>query len=198
VGSLEILNRDPSTEFPVPRQTSLATLERRVLAPARQADIDLRFFGVTLPPAPDERVRVVTDARGGHWALAPPIEDPTRERGLIPVPRIQLEKLRSLNDVGVELDYLYVAHQLPDHWRPGEPIPELVPPPPKIASSERFLARTAAVAGATVRATVIGAGTVLAAPLGLAALDPMVLGGVLSDDGRSAAWAILASWTWSE
>ncbi len=196
MSDLATLDRLQSPERDAAHAAALATLERRVLGPARAAGADLECFGVTRTPGPSEELRIVMDGRGVHWVVAPPDRDPTRERGLIPVPQVQLHRLQTLRSAGVELDYVYVAHELPETWRPGEPIPQLVPPPPRIAASERVVARTANITLRALKASAVGVATALAAPLSFAALDPMVIGGVLSDNSDSVAWAILASWTW--
>jgi hypothetical protein len=176
-----------------------AALERCLLAPAARAGPRPQRFAVTWTPPDPQLATTLEDGRGNHWLLAGPLSDPTRRNGRIPVPRAHLETLHELEANGAALDFVVIAHELPKTWKAGAPLPALVPPSPRVEQAEqivlktvRHLRRAAVVAG---KARAIAVVSPFAA---LAALDPIVLGGVISDDPAVTAWAVLAAWTWDE
>jgi hypothetical protein len=195
--------------LPAPLETALrGELERRVLLPARTAGRDLPLLGLSSVP----RGSAVVRADRRNWLLVSHEDDPTAERlGGIPVPREQHDALVALADAGVECDLVWLAHELPDSWRPGQPV--LVPSPLRGLDSrvsgfvDGALALTTRTSRTLVR-TVPAARRALArrpAPVPVRAparrsqwenLDPIVLGGVRLEDHDAVAWAVLARWDW--
>jgi hypothetical protein len=156
-------------------------------------------LAVTAAPSGVQRPTTFEDGRGRRWLLAEALTDPAMRDGRVVVPRVHLDRLRCLEAAGASIDFLVVAHELPTGWIPGAPLPRLVPPAPRAASAERTVVQAGQrlLQGGLwcVRATAVAA---VAPVVAMASLDPVLLGGVLSDDRSLTAWAVLAAWTWEE
>ncbi|MHB8060810.1 MAG: hypothetical protein ACYDHO_08270 [Gaiellaceae bacterium] len=193
---------EPSTASAV-----LAELDERlsweVLEPARMAGIELAFLGVTAKPSEQFLARTPR----GTWIIASShLDDPTvRETGKIHIPAREHERLVALEKAGVRCDLVWIAHELPREWQPGQPIPSLVPPAPRFRELDVRLARhvqQAVKRSARIWLRVARAGlTVVAAPAllfdaGGIGADPVILGGIAHESRDAVVWYELASWHW--
>lgn len=181
-------------------------LESMLLEPARRIGRhDIAVIGVTeIPKQP-----IIRKTNNGTWFFAAPyLDDPGLARdGAIAIPEVELHRLIALRDAGVRCDLIWIGHEVPADWKPGQPLPDLVPAPANIrrldANLERLM-RGTAIATAGVAAGVAlaaGAGVGLAlgaavAPFALIGLDPVILAGVKHPTEPVAAWAPLAAWNW--
>jgi hypothetical protein len=173
--------------------------EHRMLSPARRAGYELLSVGVT--GLPEHEVKVQT--QWGTWLFVNHLEDPTAKeyKNEIPVPDDQKDRLFELSRHGVKPDLAWIAHQLPDSYKDGDP---LVPPPRELREKdERLKLRLIR----TMRIYLKGVFTILAgvaaAPLtvvgGVVAgvgLDPIILGGVKHPELPIVKWCVLAQWEW--
>ena len=177
--------------------------EARMLAPARQRGYELRLVGATVLP----QRQVIARSEWGTWMFVDHVEDPTAHEygGKIPIPAAEHAKLTDLAQAGVRPDLLWMGHQLPEEWRKGDAIPQLVPAPAHLREKDERLVRRLT----TGTKLFLGASgallTAAAAPLALAGLagaavgaglDPIVLGGVRHPDAPVVQWALLAQWEW--
>lgn len=180
-----------------PRLVKLA--DTRMLAPARAKGYELPVIGVTALP---QRQQVVARSRHGEaWLFADHAEDPTAmaHRGRVPIPAGQYARLRDLDAAGVRPGVVWLAHQLPDGWEEGDPVP--VPAPKQLRERDSRLARgLARASGMVLRAGGLAARGAAALPaIGAAVgagLDPVVLGGVVDGQAQAALWVVLAQWDW--
>ncbi len=203
--------------LPAPRARALlaeATRER-LLAPARRAGYDLPLIGTSEAPegeflwqAPTERWWVFNDHR----------DDPTvAQYGGVVVPADVKERLTKLLAEGFSPDLILIGHEMPDRWKPGEPVPELVPVStqtlPAAGAATPVLPRL--VTSQTSRDVGVGAlkvgkaaflgglalgvltGQVVAAVAAAAAqLDPVIVAGVRAPGASYATWVEVARWEW--
>ena len=179
---------------------ALEALERRVLVPARLRGHELVPFGITRVPPSGDQLELVADAQGKRWVLATPAVDPTALNGRIPIPDIELRRLRDLHEAGVRVDHLRLAHELPASWMPGQPLPELVPDPPRLLAADRVVLSTTRAVGAILLGLGAVAAAIAVAPavlvVGAASLDPIVVAGVASQEADAVAWVVLSAWVW--
>ena len=159
-----------------------AVARRRVIEPARAAGIELPLLGVSeLPTAP-----IRFDGAAGTWLVTSAAQDPTARAtgGRVPVPAEVHRRLRGLRDAGVGVDLVWLAHELPAPGLTDAAIAKLVPPP----RDGRLAGRVRGAIGRVAPLAGVG--------LAVAALDPIVLGGVRHPTAPAVAWVELARWTW--
>ena len=113
--------------------------------------------------------------------------------------------MRALRDAGVSVDLIWIGHELPASWSPGEPLPALVPDARRYRELDQRLERVVrttfetslAAVKTTARGIALGAlGVGAAFASAGAGLDPVVLGGVRHPKEPVAAWTLLAQWHW--
>lgn len=170
-----------------------------MLEPARAAGIELTTVDPTAVPSSQQVCWTDFEA----WLFTEFSDDPAARAngGKLPIPLRIHERLSTLADAGVDPDLVWLAHQLPETWLDGDPIPDLVPPPPHLHRIDELLLTP--VRGIKKLAGLISVG-VREIPLGVAAfidgatsgLDPVVLGGVMHPTLPIVQWAVLAQWTW--
>lgn len=167
----------------------LATLiERHMLAPARKAGVELTFAGVT--KMPDGRPQIES-TRWGSWLFASSSADPTADwLHRIPFPPDQLDRLKLLYQHNVDPEIISIAHQLPASYRDGDPLPRLVPDPPRMREKDEQIRRWLVKAKDAVKG--VAAGFADAATK----LDPLILGGMKHPDLPLVGWCVLAYWEW--
>ena len=193
-----------------PRQADAARLElelaeplrRLLLDPARSIGRDdIDFVGVTRIP----REPMIQQTRNGTWFFACDFfDDPGLARdGGIAIPDLELRRLHALRDAGVKPDLIWIAHELPRGWTPGQPLPALVPDAPHIRrldeTLERFVRVTTRTSFQVLRGVTIGVGVgvgLALAPLAAVGLDPVILAGIRHPEQPVAAWVKLAQWDW--
>ena len=172
----------------------------RVRVQERAATIgrDLPVFGITKRVTEPERVR----SELGSWYFVNGFADPTiRTFGGQPIPESIQRELRALANTGLQLDRIWVAHELPPDWPDDAPLPQLVPDQPGIRRTDESLMKFAnAFARMTVlvaKGIAVGtAGLVVGAASVTAGLDPLVLGGVDHPTEPATIWVVLARWDW--
>lgn len=183
-----------------------AKIATRLLQPARSIGRhDVGIVAVT--PIPQQPI--IQQTPGGTWFFASDYrEDPGLVRdGSIAIPQEHLDELWRLHCAGVHPDLLWIAHEIPEGWAPGKPLPDLVPSAPRVqtldAELERFVRLTVRASAEVARGIAIVTGVTVGlavgaavAPLALAGLDPVVLGGFRHPTEPIAAWAPLAAWEW--
>jgi len=200
-----------SPESLVVRSQLEELLRVRVQDPAATIGRDLRFVGVTDPITKPELVR---SEEFGAWYFVDGFDDPTIEMfGGQPIPDKIRRDLRNLANTGIQLDRIWIGHEVPPDWRDGAPRPQLVPDQPKIRGADEILMKVshAVVRGAAATGrgvvkgtalTVAGAGLVagsaFAAGGAVAGLDPVLLGGVDHPSVPATGWVLLAQWDWPE
>lgn len=181
-----------------PRLVELA--EQTMLSPARQAGYELRLVGATVLP----QCQKIERTPWGAWVFVDHLKDPTATKYTkhkIPMPVDQIARLEALKEAGVRPHVAWLAHQLPDSYRDGDPLPQLVPPPRHLREKDQ---RMALRLGSAMELFFKGAAALLTAAasplaLGLAAgagLDPIILGGVKHPDYPVVQWVLLAQWDW--
>jgi hypothetical protein len=188
----------------MPLAHSLARRAGSVVEYARAERLEIPVIG----SAPlFEEVRLVTRTRPA-WALYNLSRDPLYLAGRFPVPARHLRRMRRMEAAGIQFDAVYVAHELPDDFRPGQDpltLQVLAPEPPTQAvtmanhlglATDRILSVCAALAGAPF-ALLATAGAGISAVL----RDPVLMGalvppGVNPDPGVPAIWFLLAAWRW--
>jgi hypothetical protein len=173
-----------------------AAVDRRLLAPAASIGVELPFVGVSDVP----RQPVLAYAGDRPWYFCDHIDDPTVRQfgGRVPVPEANHRHLVALQVVGVHADLIWLAHELPDGWREGEELPDLIP------ADVRPVVRpgTMTIGGQrqtiqVVRRMVEGTfGGLRAFSRSLENLDPIVLAGITDATGEQVAWAELTRWAW--
>ena len=172
--------------------------EKRMLAPARQRGYELRLVGATVLP---ER-QIIARSPSGAWLFVDHVEDPTVAEygGKIPIPEAEHAKLTELARAHVSPDLVWLGHQLPDTWREGDAIPQLVPASAHLREKDERLIRRL---DAATKLFLKGAGaavTAAVAPLALVGaatgLDPIILGGVRHPEWPIVEWCLLAQWQW--
>jgi len=191
----------------VPRQLELKeAVSRRVLAPARLIGEELEVAG--LAPIPDGPL--VQQTPHGTWFFAADyLNDPgLRQDRAIAIPDRELTRLHQLRDAGVSVDLIWIAHELPEHWRPDVPLPLVVPDAPRYRqldqSLEKFVIGAAqltfkaarGIAIATAAAGALGVGLVGGIATAGVGVDPVILGGIRHPSEPIAFWVVLAQWEW--
>jgi hypothetical protein len=185
-------------------------IERQLLAPARRAGEELAIVGVTsLPRGP-----LVQRSASGTWFIASdwPDDPSLKQDGAIAIPEAELERLHRLRNAGVRPDFLWIAHELPENWKPGQSLPTIVPDAPRYRELDNRMAAAirpvltatvglAVVAGLGLAAGTLAAGTAIAAGAvaagtAIATLDPVILIGVRHPREPLVAWALAAQWDW--
>jgi hypothetical protein len=170
-------------------------LQRAILEPGRAVGRDLPVLGVSERPQDS----CYWQRGDGSWMFATDYRtDPTFAAldGRIAMPRAALEAFAALTDAGLECDTIWMVHDLPPTWRPGDPIPGVPDPPAarrsrsgpdKVASAPQRIRQAAAKLN-EVRAT---------APQSISVgLDPVVLGGLTHAETGAVLWVELARWDW--
>lgn len=191
---------------PKPAPVLAERLERQVFAPARSIGEELALVSITNPPPP---VKIMHPPQGGTWVAAYHDTDPVaRGRGgYLHAPKDEIERLTRLFDAGVEPDVILIGHELPGHWRQGDPVPAAYLPG-EASTASRVLAaqagavevglgllRAAAKAGAGIGKATVGAAAFAGAAIGsVAVLDPFVLGGVREPKSGLIGWTVLGGW----
>jgi hypothetical protein len=178
--------------------------ERRMLAPARQAQYELRLVGATVLP---QRQRIAR-SKYGNWLFVDHLEDATRTKrfkGKLPIPAEQLTRLTTLDEAGVWPDVVWLGHEVDERWQEGDPVP--VPTPRHLREKdERWALRLkrgtelfVKGAGATLAlaaAAPLAVGAVAIGALGTG-MDPIIFGGVRHPKTPDVVmWAALAQWEW--
>lgn len=191
----------PPSLAPAPIRTLSQRAEARLLAPAREADYELALLGATVLP----QGQVIHRTRRGAWLLTDYRQDPTAALygGRVPIPAEPHARLIELAAAGVAPDHLWLAHQLPGDWQPGQPARGLVPDPRHLRERDERLVRGLRAASITAMRAfavgVLGLGAMAVAPLALVSavgLDPVVLGGVEHPELPLVGWVELARWEW--
>jgi hypothetical protein len=191
----------------VPEELTTPVLERVVL-PARRLGEELQPIGVTgVPSAP---FHYPTSHGTWFWASSY-LDDPTaRSFGGIPIPREEYKRLKALRDAGLSFDEVWIAHEIPAPWRPGQSLPDLVPPPARLRElDERLTGVVDAVSrvvadAAAAMAQGVTSPIVPRSPSSSSAwndawgegdgIDPVVLGGLSTRD--AVVWFLVARWEW--
>ena len=181
-------------------------LERQVFAPARSIGEELSLVTITQPPPP---VSIMHPPQGGTWVAAYHDTDPVAHGrgGCLHAPEDEIERLTRLFEAGVEPDAILIGHQLPGHWRQGDPVPAAYLPGESSTASRVLAAqagavevglgllRAAAKVGIGAAAVGVSAATFAGAAIGsLALLDPFVLGGVREPKTGLIGWVPLGGW----
>ena len=201
---LELIERSPATvnATGAANVDAWASLEGRLFLPAARAGVQPKRFAVTSTPRTHLVATTLMDDHGCHWVISSALADPATRDGRIPVPRKHLDALYRLDSAGAALDFVVIAHELPGSWRPGEPLPRLVPPPERVRRADHVVLeighRLLAAAVLTLKVGAVAAAAPIAAAAALAALDPVILGGVVTDDPNLTAWAVIAAWAWGD
>lgn len=192
----------PALRLPLEIERSLSELtDQRVLSPARAAGYELHLVGATVYP---QRQTVARTSRG-TWLFVDHWVDPTAdEDGDLQVPPEQLEQMHELDRL-IAPDLLFIGHQLPNSYREGDPIPQLVPPPRHLRErderltqrlrrgTELFLKGSGAVLTLAAAAPIMAVGAI--ASLG-AGLDPIIFAGVVHPEYPAVQWVVLVHWVW--
>ena len=200
--STESLLPAPHVSVPVAR-TMNELAEHRMLAPARSAGIELQFLGITHPPVHEQEHKLPS----GIWKFVDHVNDPTAREfgGKIPIPQAKIAELVQLRDACVCPQHLWIVHQMPHGYQPGEPTPQLVPVPRELREKDERLqvGLTAATrlfvkgAAVTLAAAAAPGAAILSAGAGaLVGLDPVILGGVEHPTLPLFAWCAPAQWDW--
>src|SRR3954451_13290463 len=144
--------------------------------------------------------------QGGTWVAAYHDTDPVDQGrgGYLHAPEDEIERLTRLFEAGVEPDTILIGHQLPGHWRQGDPVPAGYLPGESSTASRVLAAqagavevglgllRAAAKAGTVIGPATVGAANFAAAAIGsLVLLDPFILGGVRESESGLIGWAVL-------
>lgn len=180
-------------------------LEQRVFAPARAVGEELTVAAVTESPPP---VTVWHPPQGGTWIAARHDADPVAlARGATYAPKREIKRLKRMGRANVRFDVVLIGHELAGRWTLGDPVPEAYAPGAQAASSRvvaaqqatfalgRELLRMAAgAAGQAARGIGAVAGDGAAALAAVAAVDPLVLGGVRDPETGLIAWIELGAW----
>jgi hypothetical protein len=186
---------------PAATRTLSRRADTRLLTPAREHGYELRLLGATVLP----RGQVIHRTRQGAWLLTEYKHDPTAASygGRIPIPAEPHARLTALAAAGVAPDHVWLAHQLPEDWQPGQPADVLVPDPRHLRERDENLMRGLTAASRTaVRVLAVGGlalGAMALAPLAMldgVGLDPVVLGGVQRPELPVVVWVELARWEW--
>jgi hypothetical protein len=162
---------------------------------------DVEVVGLTLVP---DRPLLQQTSRGTWFLACSYLDDPGLARdGGIAVPESELRRLRALRDAGLSPDLVWLAHELPHGWIPGQALPPLVPAPRPIQDLDATLEQAVRRAGKAWLGAVSGIGAALvvgvavaASPLMLAGLDPVILAGVRHPTQPVVAWVRIAQWEW--
>ena len=184
--------------------------EESLLAPARRAQLELPVIGTSEEPHGDVYWQ---DPTSQWWLFSHHLSDPTAEQyGGVVVPEEQREKLVRLLREGFSPDLVWVGHELPARWSPGETLPDLVPAAPASTalaigggSIKPELSAGSAQAAVTIgrsafkvtKTLVVGAATVgLALGATMAELDPIIIAGVRHPDLGAVTWVEVTRWSW--
>lgn len=165
---------------------------------------------VTPPLAPIPAGPLVQQTPHGTWFFAADyLDDPgLRQDRVIAIPDRELTRLQRLRDAGVSVDLVWIAHELPAHWRPEMPLPLIVPDAPRYRqldqSLEKFVIGAAQLTFkaardipiATAAAGALGVGMVAGIATAGVGVDPVILGGVQHPSEPIAFWVVLAQWEW--
>lgn len=185
-------------------EENLAMRAKTVQTLARTDRLEVPMLGVA--PLFDE-VRLITRTRP-NWALYNLSHDPLYKTGKFPLPARDLRRLKHLYYAGIQFDAMYVAHELPLDFQPGQDNLEMslfVPAPPVFAThlaehlghaANRIVSACLALTGKPF-AILASAGASAAAVL----RDPILMGVVIPpgtnpDPGVPAVWFLLAAWRW--
>jgi hypothetical protein len=133
----------PPTLLPAPRLTVdveaklLELTERRILSPAREAGYELHLVGATVYP----QRQMIAKTQYGQWLFVDHWVDPTADKdGKLHVPPDQQPRLLELDRL-IAPGLLFMGHQLPDSYREGDPIPQLVPAPKRLREKDERLSQ---------------------------------------------------------
>jgi hypothetical protein len=191
----------PSNLDPAPIRTLTKRADARLLAPAREAGYELSLLGATVLP----RGQVIRRTQQGTWLLTNYRSDPTAALygGRIPIPAQPHARLTELAAAGVAPDHVWLAHQLPRDWHPGQPAHAPVPDPKHLRERDQRLARGLKAASRTAAQVLavggLALGAIAVAPLAMLdgiGLDPIVLGGVEHPTLPLVGWVELTRWEW--
>lgn len=186
----------------------------RTLEVARNAGAPISVIGVgTTPEQPQ-----LCAYDSAKWVLCRLEHDPLFQSGAFPIPRAQSRQLAKLNKAGVDMDLLFVAHELPADTPPSllpsqsgsRPVPvspsllpELIRHPGPAVSTKRATERAGRFASSVIscgRAIGIAAGAaVSAAGAGVGGLlcDPIIFGAQqIAGSGNVAVIYELVRWDW--
>lgn len=164
-------------------------IERRLLKPAWTCGEKLEIIGVTpIPTLPF--VRCTED--GTWFFMADYLADAgLRQDGAIAIPDRELKRLQRFEEAGVSVDFIWVAHELPENWTPEDPLPMFVPDAPRYSELDQRLERIVSTALSASLTAIT-----MPARIATASLDPVILGGIRHADRAVVAWAMLAKWDW--
>jgi hypothetical protein len=191
----------PSNLDPAPIRTLTKRADVRLLAPACEAGYELSLLGTTVLP----QRQVIRRTQQGTWLLTDYRQDATAALygGRIPIPAESHARLTELAAAGVAPDHVWLAHQLPGDWQPGQPVDALVPDPKHLRQRDQRLIRGLQAASRTAAQVLavggLALGTMALAPLAMlggVGLDPVVLGGVQHPTLPLVVWVELARWEW--
>lgn len=184
-------------------------LETELLAPARRAGIELSVIGTTMEP----RGQVEYQAPNGQWWIFNHHrDDPTAAlHGGVVVPTEVRQRLEQLLRHGFAPDTIWIGHEMPVEWHPGQPKPDLVPQRrPATTDLVTTARRPALPAGSAdfgvavgkgllkaTKALVLGAAAVgLAVGSAMAELDPIIVAGVRDPSSGAVTFVEVARWSW--
>jgi hypothetical protein len=191
----------PTSLDPAPIRTLAKRADACLLTPAREAGYELSLLGATVLP----QGQVIRRTPHGTWLLTNYSQDPTAASygGRIPIPAEPHARLTELAAAGVAPDHVWLAHQLPEDWHPGQPLDGLVPDPKHLRQRDQRLIRELTAASRTAAQVLavggLALGAIAVAPLAMldgVGLDPIVLGGVQHPTLPLVVWAELAAWEW--
>lgn len=206
--------------FPLPheldervRQELETLVGSRIIGPAKAIGYDLSARGFSEPLTAE----TWWQRPGGDWVLATPRAlDPAvvQSGGQMPAPPEVCGRIAELHRHGVTCDHVAVLQVLPAGVGPGDPLPDLVPKGAPALGDEQAVALSQAALDLAVQAVkgvavlsgaavagglAVGAGGVAALgglAVGVARLDPILLGGIEHPEVPAVAWAELAHWEW--
>lgn len=189
------------TLLPAPRvahdvEVRLAELaESRIVAPARRAGHELRVVGSSRLP---RREQVIVQTTNGPWLLVDHRDDPSADPygGKLPIPKEILPTLDELDAAGVWPDHVWIGHELPNGWKEGDDLTNLIPPPAKLRRRDELLLKTIRTVIRLTGQAVATTGAVALSPLALIGADPVLLGGVQHPTEPLIVWVELARWNW--
>ena len=194
----------------------VATLEREapyLVGLAKTADVDIEYLGIApLPNGP----RMFSGA-SSDWVLGPATAEDAHY-----IPRAQRRTLERLQESGVHMPVIFVAHEIPKGnlaqivnspvgttadvsgvvaRKAVGPVP---PPASTVEIGERLSERAHQVFSALGKAVpmigaIVAAPFLLAGAVASATLDPIIFGVIpatSTDPGEPAAWYVLARWDW--
>jgi hypothetical protein len=183
--------------------------EEKLLGPARRAGYELPVIGTAMEPQGEVEYQA---PKGQWWIFNYHRDDPTAAlHGGVVVPIEVRQRLEQLLRHGFAPDTIWVGHEMPINWEPGQPKPDLVPQKRPATTdlvtsprSPALPARSAEVGVAVgkgllkvTKALVTGAAAAgLAIGSAMAELDPIIVAGVRDPSSGAVTFVEVARWSW--